>query len=213
MGKICIYIFCLSLAILYVWLRRKQIKVDVAHQKSGVTGETYVSRLLSGLPSEYRCLNDLLIRYKGHTLQIDHVIVSPYGVFVVETKNFRGKVYGSFGDRNWLQVMNGKKRQFYSPVRQNYRHVEVISDICGIKTGKVQSVVVFVGRCELHLKDVYNTIPSKELLEYIMKFREYRLVDGDIERICRRLEKRNITSPYLRRCHQVYAQRIKQKYG
>lgn len=213
MGKICIYILWLSLAILYFWLRRKEREADVVHQKSGVTGETYVSRLLSGLPSEYRCLNDLLIRYKGHTLQIDHLVVSPHGVFIVETKNFRGKVYGSFGDRNWLQVLNGKKRQFYSPVRQNYRHVEVISDICGIKTGKVQSVVVFVGRCELHLKEVCNTISSKELQEYIMKFREYRLGSGDIERVCRRLEKRNITSPYLRRCHQVYAQRIKQKYG
>lgn len=211
--NIYLLLIILVLVIIYIWLRIKQRQADAVHVRTGSNGEDYVSRLLSGLSPEYHTFNDLLLRHKGHTIQIDHVVVSSYGVFVIETKNFRGDIYGTFSDKMWLQVFRGKRRRFYSPIRQNFRHTVALSDVCGIKTSKIYSVIVFIGRCELHLKDVNNTVLSKDLLEYIQKFLQQRLSDGDVEFVCRRLERKNITSKYIRRCHQVYANRIKNKYG
>lgn len=208
-----ILLIILVLVIIYIWLQIKQRKAGAVHARTGANGEDYVSRLLSKLPPEYHTFNDLLLRHKGHTIQIDHVVVSPYGVFVIETKNFRGDIYGTFGDKRWVQVFQGKKHRFYSPIRQNFRHAVALSDICGIKTNKIYSVIVFVGRCELHLKDVNNTVLSKVLQEYILNFQEQRLSNGDVEYVCRRLKRKNITSKYIRRSHQIYANNIKNKYG
>ena len=62
----------------------------------GGAAEKRVQRILSGLPqNEYITINDVLIRRpNGNTTQIDHVVVSPYGVFVMETKNYHGYVHG-----------------------------------------------------------------------------------------------------------------------
>ena len=62
----------------------------------GEYGERRVSSYLEDLPcEEYRVYNDLLIRDRQYTTQVDHIIISRYGVFVLETKNIHGKVYGS----------------------------------------------------------------------------------------------------------------------
>ena len=55
---------------------------------AGDSGEFTVARQLRRLPDKYRVINDLLLPAgKGHTTQIDHVVVSPFGIFVIETKN------------------------------------------------------------------------------------------------------------------------------
>lgn len=55
----------------------------------GKRGEMTVFRLLKKLPDEYHLFNDVLLKTKnGRTVQIDHVVVSPYGMFVIETKNY-----------------------------------------------------------------------------------------------------------------------------
>jgi hypothetical protein len=43
----------------------------------------------------YQALHNVTLRTRDGTTQIDHVIVSPYGVFVIETKNMRGWIFGS----------------------------------------------------------------------------------------------------------------------
>ena len=90
--------------------------------RQGTSGERYISKLLQKLPERYRVLNDLLLKYEGYTVQIDHVIVSEYGVFVIETRNFRGTIYGSAEIKRWVQINKGKKRLFYNPTIQNNRH-------------------------------------------------------------------------------------------
>ena len=62
----------------------------------GEFGEGRVSSFLEDLPCEdYQVFNDLLICDRDYTTQIDHIIISRYGVFVIETKNMHGKIYGS----------------------------------------------------------------------------------------------------------------------
>ena len=103
--------------------------------------------------SEYRRHDDVTLPTASGTMQIDHVFVSEFGVFVVETKNMNGWIYGTKKDRKGIQVFpGGQKYRFQNPLRQNYGHVRAIEDALagmGLAKGVVKSVVVFVGEAEL----------------------------------------------------------------
>ena len=71
----------------------------------------------------YRRFHDVVIRAPDGTTQIDHVIVSPYGIFVIETKNMQGWIFGNAYHDNWTQTIYRHKSQFQNPLRQNYRHL------------------------------------------------------------------------------------------
>ena len=97
----------------------------------GALGETVVKAGAGlSLPSSvYRRYHDVTLPTAGGTTQIDHVFVSEFGVFVVETKNMNGWIYGTENDRKWIQVFpGGQKYTFQNPLRQNYGHVKAIED-------------------------------------------------------------------------------------
>ena len=60
----------------------------------GKAGEKRVARKLDWLPKEYIILNDIMLPTQYGTTQIDHIVVSPYGIFVIETKNYKGWIFG-----------------------------------------------------------------------------------------------------------------------
>ena len=78
----------------FILAYRKYVKEQKAKVYQGSNGERYIAKLLQELPEGYRCLHDLLLKYEGYTVQIDHVVISEYGVIVIETKKFRGMIYG-----------------------------------------------------------------------------------------------------------------------
>ena len=114
----------------------------------GAVGEWLVARMLKGgLPEgEYIVLNDVYLPLPdGTTTQIDHVVVSRYGIFAVETKNYSGWIFADANSKVWTQTIYRKKSTFQNPMRQNYRHVCAIADNLGIDKSYVKGVVVFIG--------------------------------------------------------------------
>src|SRR5437870_2475422 len=74
----------------------------------GRSGERFVAKRLSELGStNYRVLNDLLLSSNGSlaSTQIDHVVVSNYGIFCIETKAYSGWIFGNARDEYWTQVI------------------------------------------------------------------------------------------------------------
>lgn len=55
---------------------------------------------------------------------IDHVVISKYGVFVIETKNYRGWIIGNEKSEYWTQVIYKRKERLYNPIKQNYGHIK-----------------------------------------------------------------------------------------
>ena len=96
----------------------------------------------------YRSVNNVTIPTGNGTTQIDHVIVSKYGIFVVETKNIMGWIYGDEKQRQWTQVLYGKKYRFQNPLLQNYRHTKALAEFLGIEHSKIHSVIMFWSECE-----------------------------------------------------------------
>lgn len=92
----------------------------------GKYSEKLVYKKMLQLPDEYIIFNDLLFESNGRSTQIDHVVVSPYGVFVIETKGYKGWILGGEKSEYWTQVIYKSKRLFYNPIKQNDGHVRFL---------------------------------------------------------------------------------------
>lgn len=97
----------------------------------------------------YHDINNVTLQTANGTTQIDHVIVSRFGIFVVETKNMSGWIFGDESSPQWTQSLpGGKKFRFQNPLHQNYMHVKAIQEFFGIEEEKIFSVVMFWGEAE-----------------------------------------------------------------
>lgn len=67
---------------------------DNSSKKIGEIGEARVKEILQNLPEGYHVLNDVVLKTEKGTTQIDHIVISKHAVFVIETKNYRGDIYG-----------------------------------------------------------------------------------------------------------------------
>lgn len=106
------------------------------------------------------CLRLLLDRRRYHlfrnvtlptadgSTQIDHIVVSPHGIFVLETKNYGGWIFGKPRDKMWTQKFPRRSSAFQNPLRQNYKHVRTLADLLALGDEVLFSLVVFVGSAE-----------------------------------------------------------------
>jgi hypothetical protein len=77
--------------------------------------------------------------------QIDHIFVSKYGIFVVETKNYKGWIFGNEKQAQWTQKLYKKSYRFQNPLRQNYKHQKALQALLDIPLDKIHSVIAFMG--------------------------------------------------------------------
>ena len=95
----------------------------------------------------YHLVKNVTLPVGDGTTQIDHLVVSPYGIFVIETKNITGWIFGQPNQAQWMQVIYRFKQRFQNPLRQNYMHVKAVRDLLGLEPDQAHNVVVFVGAC------------------------------------------------------------------
>jgi len=95
---------------------------------------------------DYHLLNHVTLRLRERTTQIDHILVSRFGLFVIETKDYRGWIFGSPDDRYWTQVFYRAKYRFQNPLRQNYKHVRAVQELLEfLPDDAIRPAVVFTG--------------------------------------------------------------------
>lgn len=113
----------------------------------GIEGERRVAKILgkSSPEQSYYVINDYFFVSGRVSCQIDHIVVSKYGVFVIETKNLSGRIYGKDTDQTWTQVLNYGKNKYkiYNPVKQNMGHINCLKTILPYNT-KIFGMVVFI---------------------------------------------------------------------
>ena len=106
---------------------------------SGKSGEDQVSKFLNSIKKEDEfVINNFLAsrgKNKQNSIQIDHIFISHKGVIVIETKDYRGRIYGDKDQVKWTQVMNygNTKNSFYNPIKQNETHCNYINKLIGQK--------------------------------------------------------------------------------
>ena len=175
----------------------------------GKEGENRVHNILMQLPDDYVILDDVVLQTNRGTTQIDHIVVSKYGVFAIETKNYRGEIYGDDKRKEWTQMIITDvtyakkwwktytyvtKNHFYNPVKQSLAHSIAIRSLLSEWSAlKVVPIVVFTGTAVL--KDVssqYHVVYDFNLLETILSFRTIYLSDNDVHRVVDILLHKNI---------------------
>ncbi|MDN5215121.1 NERD domain-containing protein [Fulvivirgaceae bacterium BMA12] len=140
----------------------------------GAKGESRVARRLEKLKSEeYNVFNDVLIRTDSRSSQIDHIVISIYGIFVIETKNYSGWIHGHENSEYWTQTIYRNKTKFRNPIRQNRGHIYALNEVFSdFKQVVYHPIIVFSGKAKL--KNVYSEIPviyGRQLLRTIKKKR------------------------------------------
>lgn len=130
----------------------------------------------------YRRIDNIILPTSNGTTQMDHVIVSVYGIFVIETKNMTGWIFGDKDSPKWTQSIFGKKHQFQNPLRQNYRHTKCLSEYLGINHDFIHSVVFFIGECEFKT-DMPDNVMTEGVSSYIEGFSLKCLNPAQVEKI------------------------------
>ncbi|MBU1776538.1 MAG: NERD domain-containing protein [Gammaproteobacteria bacterium] len=130
----------------------------------------------------YRELNNVTIPTPDGTTQIDHVIVSRFGIFVIEAKNMNGWIFGDEKSAQWTQSFPGGKFKFQNPLRQNYRHTKCLSEFLGVEHEKLHSVVMFWGETTFKTEMPANVL-DKGYTSYIKSKTDLIFSDDDVDEI------------------------------
>jgi hypothetical protein len=141
----------------------------------GVLGEWAVNRaLLKKLSAEdYRVLHDLLLPDgKGGQTQIDHVVVSAFGIFVIETKNWDCWIFGDERGAYWTLSYRGRrKNKTLNPLLQNEGHVKAVCEVLGVKRGHCHNLVFINPVSKLKTGPIPGVF-QHGMLDHIRSFRE-----------------------------------------
>lgn len=166
------------------------------------------------LSEEYRVFNNVIIQTDHGSTQIDHIVVSKYGLFVIETKDKTGWIFGDPKQDQWTQVIYDEKYKFQNPLRQNYGHTKSLSEFLGIDHDKIHSLVVFWGDCEFKSPMPDNVMKGgifkSRFKDYIRSKNAILLLPDEITRICSDLTSVKDRAGLLDGWH--HTQDLKKKY-
>jgi predicted RNA-binding Zn-ribbon protein involved in translation (DUF1610 family) len=177
----------------------------------GKLGELTVSLCLKLMldKNKYHIIDNITIPdEQSGTTQIDHIVISRYGIFVVETKNMKGWIYGEENAPKWIQVIFKVKNSFQNPLRQNYKHIACLAKILDLPKEVFVHVIIFVGDCILKNRDKLppNVIAGGiSMTKFICSRKEELFDDNEVFQILGILENtrlsRNFTTNIKHICH------------
>lgn len=178
-------ILAVIVLIISIWLRRSK----------GRIGEHRVAHILSKLPKDrYQVINNLLLRTSsGSTTQIDHVVISQYGIFVIETKFYKGWIYGGENSEFWTQNIYGNKYTLRNPILQNAGHVRALRQLLK-DYGDIPfiPIVAFSRQATLGVSSGTPVIYWNQIRKVIGQFKEKRIAPDAVTGIYNKLIKSNI---------------------
>lgn len=122
------------------------------YENTGQFGEFATEFALTNdnLDGELVVLKNLYVPLQGKTTEIDLLMIHEKGIFVFESKNYSGWIFGSSDQLNWTQsLQNGEKNKFYNPIRQNRTHIKALSEHLGKPMSEFTSYIIFSERCTL----------------------------------------------------------------
>jgi hypothetical protein len=117
-------------------------------------------------------MNHVTLQLKDGTTQIDHVLVSRFGVFVIETKDYKGWIFANPKQSQWTQVLFKKKFRLQNPIFQNIRHVRAVQELLDfLPPDAIRPVVVFTGEAEFKTEVPQGVFSLRQLVEHVREQR------------------------------------------
>ena len=169
----------------------------------GRRGEKKMAAFLDLLPkNKYKVINNLLLQSGGHSTQIDHVVVSVYGVFVIETKYYKGWIYGGENSEFWTKNVYGHKYELRNPLWQNNGHVKAITKILdGSGRIPIHSIVAFSRQAKLKVDRSLPVMYWHQVIPYIRRYKDPVLSDSYVNEVYHTLLSANIEDKEAKKQH------------
>ena len=166
----------------------------------GWFGERWTKQALNKLPKDkYIILNDVFISTDSGTHQIDHVVVSKYGIFSIETKQYNGYITGNKYDKNWVRHAGNKKYYYTNPIRQNYGHVKALSELLKIDESKIYNVVCIPSKAKLKIEHDGELVGYDTIANKILSYKNE--VINNVDEIVYVIKSNNITDKTSKKAH------------
>lgn len=174
-------IFVFSLVIRTAWFK-------------GVMGEWLVNIFIKLCldKNDYHLIKNVTLPTEDGTTQIDHIIVSKFGIFVVETKNMKGWIFGTEKQKQWTQKIFKHTAKFQNPLHQNYKHVKTLEGLLltesNVKSSTIFSVIIFIGDSTFKTKMPENVTYARGGIEYIKSKRDNVFSEAEVFNIIAKVE-------------------------
>lgn len=180
----------------------------------GWWGEWQVKRWLAqDLDAQhYHCLHNVTLQLAdGSSTQIDHVVISPYGVFVLETKHMQGWIFGTEKQRTWTQQIYRHRSSFQNPLHQNWRHIKALEEALQLPLAQLHSVVIFTGPYTLK-----TTLPAQVALgragvALIQQYTEEVLSPAQVAQLVQTLSTRRLAA--TRSTHRAHVAQLQTRHA
>lgn len=149
---------------------------------------------------KYQTYHNIILPSRSGTTQIDHIVVSQFGVFIIETKNKKGWIFGSADNATWTQVIYKKKYSFQNPLKQTFRQKKILAEFLDLREKHIHPIVFFVGRCSFRTS-LPSNVRRSWLTIYIKKFKDLVLAEHEVALINATLQEHIKASTLTKRDH------------
>ncbi len=179
------------------------IFIYLSSPPKGNVGENRVSSKAKSFTRkniESESFDNVILKTPDGTTQIDHIIISIYGIFVIETKDYMGWIFGDEHQKNWTQSLIGPRKfsvfgrryssikyKFQNPLRQNYKHIKAVQKFFNVNMNKIFSIIVFTGDSEFKSKMPDNVIELHELPSYLNSYKDQIITTQTVEKLSKKM--------------------------
>ena len=177
---------------------------------TGSFGEALIFFELEKLPMYSKVMTNLYIPTEDGTTEIDVLYIAPSGIYVIESKNYSGWIFGDEKARNWTAVIYKTKNKFLNPIWQNKKHIKYLSKV--LVDVQLQSLIVFSERCEFKKVNVEEGLVIKrgKLRKLILKESEKVIFsDQEIDEFYNKLQGYSNKSEEEKKLHIEQARKLK----
>ncbi|MDX7838269.1 NERD domain-containing protein [Aeromonas caviae] len=178
----------------------------------GMVGEWFINLCIRLFldKREYRLLKDVTLPTPQGSTQIDHVIVSRFGLFVIETKNMKGWIFGNPTQKRWTQQIYRRKHSFQNPLHQNHLHMMTLKSLLGLADHQLHSIVYFIGDCTFKTPMPENVM-RRGLVSYIKSKTTPVLSTADVDRIIDTIQQGRLTASW--QTHRQHVTQLKTRHA
>ena len=166
----------------------------------GFMGEFWVKLELNKLSKrDYIILNNILIKSSKGTHQIDHIIISKFGIFVVEMKNYYGLIIGDEYKDKWTQQLGKHKYFFNNPIHQNYGHIKALQELLNLNENKFIPIICISNQAKLKVNA--KNVTQLDFINKLIKSYSEEILSENLIKIKEIIELNNIKDKTIRKQH------------
>lgn len=205
---ILIGILVIAGAIYYLYKTKTgEIIKDTKAQNIGVAGENEIAQLLMNTGIRSYIFKNVYVQFNnGKSTEIDLVMLTASGIYVIESKNYSGAIFGNENEHDWEVIYNsGKRYKLYNPIMQNITHIRALSSALRIPQEYFISVVVFGNKANISginaSSTVLNTIELQRFIQQDVRLRGVCFTPQNIRDISNSLSLMTNVSNRVKKSH------------